>query len=477
MNSLKAYIWPHFEPGDDALQAARKRLTHTMCLLSGIVSTGYALSETLFFHNDGQHLLALVPLYIISTMYFVFAGLVAKSICVRTAGWALMFGIFAFTMMMRFSTGFFLPGAVYFMTLPMVGGMLLGTRAGIGLSGAMVLIYAGLFAFRDFAPEPSRQISETEFALQTVINFGVLGVASAASALFFMHVTKSVIDQLRDANTELKKYRDNLEQLVEQRTLKIEEQARDLSKALQDQKDMNALQNSLVSMVSHEIRTPLAIIDGTARRIGRQNTKLSKDQLEERSDVIRTSVKRLTELVERTLESARYAEGEFSFKAKEFDLRSLLASIISREQRQTSTHTFSAELSNLPDTYCGDASLLDHVFTNVISNAVKYSPGSPEIDIRTQSDAAYYTITVRDHGLGIPKDELTRISSQFFRASTSKGIKGTGVGLFLTRKIVEDHGGHLTIDSVEGEWTEVTISLPHTSSVCTGQPCGDEKAA
>ena len=108
-----------------------------------------------------------------------------------------------------------------------------------GLSAAMVLTYVGLFVFRDFAPEPSRNVSETEFALQTVINFGILGVASAASALFFMRVMEGVIDQLRDANTELKNYRDNLERLVEQRTLKIEEQSKELSQALQDQKDMN----------------------------------------------------------------------------------------------------------------------------------------------------------------------------------------------------------------------------------------------
>ena len=471
MKSLQAYLWPHFEPGDDALLAARKRLTHTMCLLSGIVSSGYALSETVFFYEDGQQLLTLAPLYIISALYFLFAGLVAKSIWVRTAAWALMVGIFAFTMTMRFTTGFFVPGAVYFMTLPMVGGMLLGTRAGIGLSAVMVLTYVGLFVFRDFAPEPSRNVSETEFALQTVINFGILGVASAASALFFMRVMEGVIDQLRDANTELKNYRDNLERLVEQRTLKIEEQSKELSQALQDQKDMNALQNSLVSMVSHEIRTPLAIIDGTARRIGRQGMNLTKDQLEERSKVIRNSVKRLTELVERTLESARYAEGNFNFKSEEFDLRALLTSIISRELSTDDTHTITADLSSLPEMYCGDASLLDHVFSNVISNAMKYSPDTPEITLRTRSSATDFTITIRDQGIGIPKDELNQIASQFFRASTSKGIKGTGVGLFLTRKIVEDHGGTLTVDSEEGKWTEVSISLPYASDVCIGQPC------
>ena len=108
----------------------------------------------------------------------------------------------------------------------------------------------------------------------------------------------------------------------------------------------------------------------------------------------------------------------------------------------------------------GDTRLMDHVLTNLISNAVKYSGSDPRLDIRACRQDQAVQFIIRDNGVGIPKEELKRVGDRFFRASTSTGIQGTGIGLNLVDELVKMHGGAFRIDSEVGEWTEVTVSVP-----------------
>lgn len=123
-------------------------------------------------------------------------------------------------------------------------------------------------------------------------------------------------------------------------------------------------------------------------------------------------------------------------------------------------HKISVELKNFPTEIVGDPKLLDNVFTNLLSNAVKYSSNRPIVEISGFEEAGSVVLKVRDLGVGIPASELPRITERFFRASTSNGISGTGIGLNLVRMLVEQHEGSMTIDGLEGEWTEVTLRLP-----------------
>ena len=111
---------------------------------------------------------------------------------------------------------------------------------------------------------------------------------------------------------------------------------------------------------------------------------------------------------------------------------------------------------------------MDNVFTNIISNAVKYSGESKFVQVTGSKADGYAVLRVRDHGIGIPKDELPKIFQRFFRASTSTGIPGTGIGLNLVKSLVDMHYGKVKLDSVEGEWTEFSIHLPLESPLETG---------
>ena len=138
-----------------------------------------------------------------------------------------------------------------------------------------------------------------------------------------------------------------VEQLI--KAEKIQQQALELEAALKAEKEISAFQNQLVSVVSHEIRTPLSIIDGSARRIGGKAEQLSGDEIRQRTDTIRLSVRRLTQLVERTLESSRYAEDHIALKPSEFDPKAFLTGIIARERESATSHVFNLSVDGLPD--------------------------------------------------------------------------------------------------------------------------------
>jgi signal transduction histidine kinase len=103
------------------------------------------------------------------------------------------------------------------------------------------------------------------------------------------------------------------------------------------------------------------------------------------------------------------------------------------------------------------------VLHNLIGNAVKYSAGGTAIDVGVQPQEQQAVITVRDQGVGIPTDELPHLFTRFFRASTARGVTGTGIGLAGSKAIIEQHHGHIAVESAVGQGTTVTVCLPRSA--------------
>lgn len=246
----------------------------------------------------------------------------------------------------------------------------------------------------------------------------------------------------------------------ERRIANEQAEAEKLELSLRKEQEKMQLQRKFVAMVSHEFRTPLAIIDGQAQGVLRRLDRIQPESLASRMTKVQTAVERLVTMMETMLSSSRLEAGTIEFRPEEHDLQELVAEVCAHQHEVSASHDIVVDVDALPKRYHGDPRLLRQVFANLLSNAVKYSPDAKQVDVTVVEDAHGLQILIRDYGLGIPENELPKLSSQFFRASTSEGISGTGIGLHLVKAFIDMHGGSMTISSIVGEGSTFSIQLP-----------------
>lgn len=254
--------------------------------------------------------------------------------------------------------------------------------------------------------------------------------------------------------------RDTLQDIVKEATHDLSAKAKELEAALVREKELNELQRQFVSMASHEFRTPLAIIDSTAQRMKKNVGKESEDKVLRRIENIRHAVERMTRLMESTLTAARLEEGKIAVEMQSCNLTTILADVCARQNEIAANHKISVAQENLPTNFVADAGAIDQILTNLLSNAVKYSPDSQEIGVKAFTDKDHVVLQVSDQGLGIDEDDMPNMFSRFFRAKTSSGIVGTGIGLNLVKKLVELHDGEISVVSKKDMGSTFTVRLP-----------------
>jgi signal transduction histidine kinase len=259
---------------------------------------------------------------------------------------------------------------------------------------------------------------------------------------------------------------EKLEAIVADRTQELEEQKARLQIALDKEKELSGLQRQFVSMVSHEFRTPLAIIDGSAQRMIRRHDKIGADKMLDGLGKVRTSVSRLTDLIESVLSAARLEDGSIAVELMPFDIRAMIDEVFRNLQEISPDHQLFCDLQDMPDMIDGDEKLLRQVVSNLITNATKYCPAGTRVWIEGGTcDDDRIWLAVRDEGPGIPKDEVDKLFDRYYRGSTSTGIIGTGIGLHIVQVLVNLHRGDVDISSVEGEGSTFWIFLPKKATV------------
>ncbi|MBL8698364.1 MAG: PAS-domain containing protein [Alphaproteobacteria bacterium] len=242
------------------------------------------------------------------------------------------------------------------------------------------------------------------------------------------------------------------------------ETQRALERALAAERELNVQQRRFVSIASHEFRTPLAIILSAIQRIESRLAGTLPSDVVIRFQRIHAAIGRLGDLVERMLSSARSDEGRLDPQFSPVDIVAVLRDAIARQATITPAIRVDLRAPDVAPTIEADPALLEQVFANLLSNAAKYSGPSRDVTVVVEAAADGVRIAVRDHGIGIPADELSQLFTRFFRARTAQGIAGTGIGLHLVRTLVEAHGGQVAVASEVGAGSTFTVQLPRTRS-------------
>jgi two-component system OmpR family sensor kinase len=239
-------------------------------------------------------------------------------------------------------------------------------------------------------------------------------------------------------------------------------QATMLQEKLAEEQRLTLLQRNFVSMASHEFRTPLAIIDGHAQRLISMRERLTADELAERARKVRSTVARMTQLIDNLIGSARLIDGgiDLYFHPAQVDLAALVRDVSHLQRELTPNAQILERIEPEPLLVRGDASLLCQVFGNLLSNAVKYSPEGGLIQVITAREGAHTVVVIEDCGIGIPDKDRHRVFERYYRGSNTSGIVGSGVGLYLVKAIVELHEGSVVLESCEGEGSRFTVRLP-----------------
>ncbi len=231
-------------------------------------------------------------------------------------------------------------------------------------------------------------------------------------------------------------------------------------RTVEELRRLSSLRADFVSMVSHEVRTPMAAVIGAAQTLRRRWRGLGPDQRDAFLGLIDDETERLAALVGEVLDSERIEEGTFSYRFAELDLGLLVGEAIAAAELGRDGMRISASLAPGLPTVRGDPTRLRQVLTNLIDNAVKYSPEGAPIEVRTSALNGGLRVEVVDRGIGISPDDQELIFEKFARVRGSSSATGSGLGLYIARAIAEAHDGALEVSSTPGEGSTFTLRLP-----------------
>jgi PAS domain S-box-containing protein len=215
----------------------------------------------------------------------------------------------------------------------------------------------------------------------------------------------------------------------------------------------------LISTLAHELRSPLTSVKGFTSTLLHRWDRFSDDQKREMLATVNMDADRVTRLIKELLDVSRIDAGRLELRRTEFDLAAMAEGIVGRFRLQYDRHHFQLTFPDgFPRVYA-DPDKIEQVLTNLVENAVKYSDGG-EVSVTGEATDTEVEVAVRDHGVGIPADQLPLIFTKFYRRAGSGAPSGTGLGLFIARGLIEAHAGRIWADSPPGGGTALRFRLP-----------------
>ncbi|MCL4458750.1 MAG: HAMP domain-containing histidine kinase [Chloroflexi bacterium] len=239
--------------------------------------------------------------------------------------------------------------------------------------------------------------------------------------------------------------------------------------------ELNRTKDHLVAIVSHELRTPMTVINGFSELLLTRQVSAETQQLW--LETIHQEAQQLTRIINDLLDISRLEAGKVELHKEPLDLRPLINRCVEVFRSQTDKHTLKATLAGDLPLVLADKDRLFQILTNLVGNAIKYSPAGGEVTVMARpltdfppgmslgNSGAFVEISVCDQGIGIPAEDLPRLFESFSRVglSDTRVIEGVGLGLFITKNLVEMQGGRIEVESRPGQGSCFRFTLPcHT---------------
>jgi PAS domain S-box-containing protein len=235
----------------------------------------------------------------------------------------------------------------------------------------------------------------------------------------------------------------------------------EMLKALAREKELGQLKSNFVSMVSHEFRTPLGIIQSSAELLRDFHGRMPSAEREDQLESIARNTRRMAGMMEGVLVLSRLDAGKLDFRPAVLDLNLFCRRVVDEVLSATNRRCLiEITASSIPTEAQADEQLLGHIFTNVLSNAVKYSEPGATVRFTVERDGQDAVCVIRDQGIGISMEDQKQLFRAFSRGSNVGTRPGTGLGLLLVKRCTELHGGRVKVESKVGEGTTVTVRLP-----------------
>jgi signal transduction histidine kinase len=321
----------------------------------------------------------------------------------------------------------------------------------------------------------SAETADDRWVAALVLGVGGLIAIAAAMLAFGVYLARSIARPVREVAGAATRLADgHLEQRLHEggpgevgeltrafnaMAEKLERNRFELQAQNEQLRESERLKSELVSIVSHELRTPLASV------LGFTSLLLTRDFDEETRHrylgIVDAQARRLGSLIDDFLDARRLEQGKLELNRERVELGSLLREQAELFYGQSDRHRLHVELPAEPLTVRGDRDRLAQVIGNLLSNAIKYSPDGGVVELVGEGDNGKVRVEVHDQGVGIPDDQQSQIFTRFFRGdAAASGIGGTGLGLAVSREIVEAHGGRIGFTSAEQKGSTFWLELP-----------------
>jgi len=308
------------------------------------------------------------------------------------------------------------------------------------------------------------------------------------------------VSELEAANRTINELNDSLQERVARATVDLQHRVRELDEAKREiqasyekLQELDKLKSQFLSIASHELKTPITAMSGfvqiAVRRLRRRIDRAKPTDPEqatedatllEQLEVVNRQTTKLARLVDELLDVSRIESGRLEFRVADVDLAALAAEVVTRLEMVASEHVLNVSRDGERFVVRGDRDHLEQVLNNLVSNAIKYSPAGRRVDIRLGTGAdGMVLLSVTDQGMGIRAAELESIFGLFYRSPDrdARDVGGMGLGLYISKEIVDRHGGRIWAESRIGEGTMFCVALPPAGAPAPALASGASAAA